>query len=209
MFIKIQKNCCDWPCHIWLQFIINRSYKFEMCILRHQRNNEFRKYDVAIIDSRNCRQSAVCCRCVWQQSQTTWGAPGDYVERCSVFSMSGKLQPWEDKCRWLHLFLWLRIWFNHSPLILVRYPWLCSQLVQVSLSRSFRVKCQNVISRPFILPLVGFPLTLLLALYSSCTLPLLLLPISVLFLLLCNMDSKKVAAWKTFWHPYCTTKVTM
>ena len=36
---------------------------------------------------------------------------------------------------------------NHSPLILVRHPWLCSQLVQVLLrSRSFRVKCDNNLS---------------------------------------------------------------
>jgi len=63
---------------------------------------------------------------------------------------------------------------NHSPLILVRYPWLCSLLVQVLLIISAPLVL-NVITTtlPYILPLVVFPMAVFSALYSSsCTLPL-------------------------------------
>ena len=55
------------------------------------------------------------------------------------------LPSWSLCCLWHHRPQHL----NHSPLILVRYLWLCSQLVEVLLdlsSCSFRVKCDNNVS---------------------------------------------------------------
>ena len=77
------------------------------------------------------------------------------------------LPSWSLCCLWHHRPQRL----NHAPLILIRYPWLCSRAAGSSPTYHLTPFMLNVIttSFPCILPLVVYPKALFS--FSSCTLP--------------------------------------